>query len=173
MQNTEGRLPLLPILGWGEFPSQDIPNMLNWGHMYVFLVENAPNWIESLDLPPDDDDDDDDEELAGLDVGRANITNKALRFLASDHVLEIVDAKAHGFYFVKARVKASMRQKVYFVTATFSCISGSVQDCTCTCKQRALGRCSHTAAVLLGIARHISEEGYEGIYVISVTFELQ
>ena len=134
------------------------------GHIYVFLVENAPNWIESLNLPPASDEDED-EEHEGLSVGRANITTKALRFLTSDHVLEIVDAKSRGHYFIKARVQASMRRKVYFTTGTISTVSGSVKSCTCTCKQKVLGRCSHTAAMLMHVARYIEEEGHEGMCI--------
>ncbi|KAK3915285.1 Alkaline nuclease [Frankliniella fusca] len=56
-----------------------------------------------------------------------------------------------------------MANKIYFTTVTIRIVSGSVRDSTCYCKQRSLGRCSHVAALLMYVTRHIEERGYEAL----------
>lgn len=137
-----------------------IPELFNWGHAHVYLIETAPNWTTAFDFS------DDEEECFSQDmadnVGQTNIPNKGKRFLYSDHILQVMDCQNKEFYFVKARIQASMVCKTYFTSVTIRKISGSVRDSTCFCKQRSLGRCSHVAALLMYITRHTEELGYAG-----------
>ena len=135
--------PFLPILGWKAFPSVDIPELFNWGHAHVYLIETAPNWTTAFDFS------DTEEECFSQDmaenVGQTNIPQKGKRFLDSGHILQVMDCRTEEFYFVKARIQASMVCKTYFTSVTKRRISGSVRDSTCFCRQRSKGRCSHVA----------------------------
>lgn len=164
-QDPSVRQPILPLLGWDKFPSVDVPSLFNWGHAHVYLVETAPNWEELTDLSPEDVD-----ELNALSqdisdaVGRTDLARKGIRFLDSHHVTELFDVQTEEFYFVKARVQASMKSGVYFATVTIRVASGSVRACTCSCSLRSLGRCSHVASLLMFITRHVEVNGYGGEY---------
>lgn len=155
------RMPFLPLTGWGQFPSVDIPHLFNWGHAHVYLVENAPNWASAMDVDFTEADECDLSQDVAEDVGQTNLARKGLRFLTSDHILEIMDTNdKKGFYFVKARVQASMKTEIYFPTTTIRVISGSIRNCTCTCTLRTMGRCSHVASLLMFITRHAETKGY-------------
>ncbi|KAK3929385.1 Serine--tRNA ligase, partial [Frankliniella fusca] len=153
--------PFLPLQGWGPFPSVDIPKNYNWGHAYVYLVKSSPNWSSAFTSEPGDSDENAFSQEVTDSVGQTNIARKGMRFVNSDHLLQVVDTATQDFYFVKAKVQASMRCRVYFSTVTLSAISGSVREATCNCKQRSLSRCSHIAALLLYITKHTEEKGYE------------
>ncbi|KAK3917330.1 Ubiquitin carboxyl-terminal hydrolase 4, partial [Frankliniella fusca] len=159
-QYPDSRPVLLPLKGWDQFPSVNIPTLFNWGHAHVFLVETAPNWSAALDIPFDDGDEYFSQDVAAESVGQTDIARKGMRFLLSDHILEIMDTENKEFYFVKARVQASMRSEVYFPTVTMRKVSGSVRECTCSCMIRTMGRCSHVASLLLFITRHVDVNGY-------------
>ena len=36
-------LPFIPSTGWRSFPSQNIPSLFNYGHVYYYALESIPN----------------------------------------------------------------------------------------------------------------------------------
>jgi hypothetical protein len=61
-------------------------------------------------------------------------------------------------------VNASFEIKtLYSCTATLSKQSSAIVDCTCNCKQSALGRCSHVAAFLQFLVDHVTKYGYSAV----------
>ena len=35
-------VPLIPKTGWKAFPSQDLPSLFNYGHVYHYALESLP-----------------------------------------------------------------------------------------------------------------------------------
>ncbi|KAF5278913.1 hypothetical protein FQR65_LT15488 [Abscondita terminalis] len=66
-------------------------------------------------------------------------------------------------YFITASITKTALTKIsYQITITLNRLSGAVISGTCECKQSALGKCSHVAALLLFLAKYTEEHGYEG-----------
>ncbi|KAK3920441.1 Zinc finger SWIM domain-containing protein 4, partial [Frankliniella fusca] len=168
----------IPNKGWGPFVSVCIPKSFNYGHIYNYLVESAPQ----LPLPEcgpsqeevfdalESEDDECDEDLLVRDPFEDSdcpclLDEKPLRrgmkFLKSEHVHSLSDALCQNTYHVKASVAPSMPGPDKQVGVSISSISGHVQDAYCSCKASALGRCSHVSALLLFILRHVKLNGYD------------
>lgn len=45
MQICSQAVAAFPTAGWGPFPSHDIPTSFNFGRIYDYLVESAPQYI--------------------------------------------------------------------------------------------------------------------------------
>lgn len=165
-QSPAAMAPFIPLLlkGWGLFPSEDIPSNLSWGHTYVYLVESSPSWTSAMVDPLSDSDEELLSQEGAVTLGQTNILRKGIRFLSCDNVKDgrIMDVLHNGYYFVKAKIEASMRSNAYFTTITMTAVSGSIRDGTCNCHQPSLGRCCHVAALLLFISKHIETNGYGG-----------
>ncbi|XP_026286571.2 ubiquitin carboxyl-terminal hydrolase 36-like [Frankliniella occidentalis] len=161
-----------PTSGWDTFPSIQIPNMFNYGHIYFYLIESMPVYSDpSLSIVEDSDSGFSDEESNQVvdpfadDAGSIQHCKKIRRgmvFLKSGHVRKVENTSMGAVYFVRAQVRASMRMDFYNVQVAISTMSGNVKICTCTCKQQALGRCSHVSATLLFMWCHIQLNGYDG-----------
>ena len=46
--NEQVAVPIVPEKGWRSFPSQDIPSLFNYGHIYHYALES----IQTLQLDP-------------------------------------------------------------------------------------------------------------------------
>ncbi|CAC5369921.1 unnamed protein product [Mytilus coruscus] len=101
------------------------------------------------------------------DTDLSHMTSKPLtkgeQYVKSGSVTNIMDTVKRGtcYYFLKAKVDASMKKEQRTVHVTLSNVSGAVLDASCTCPASALGRCNHVAAVLLFINKHVKEHGYD------------
>ena len=143
--------PIPPVLGWKIFPSRQIPNNFNYGHIYYYL-------LESVVLIGEDG--------QKKDTGLAHMTAKPLtkgeQYVKSGSVTNMMDTvTSNGHYYLKGKVDASMRNEQRIVHVTISSVSGAVLDASCTCPASALGRCNHVAALLLMLLKHCTEIGYD------------
>ncbi|CAC5403327.1 unnamed protein product [Mytilus coruscus] len=149
-KNKNPALP--PVLGWKQFPNNPIPQNFNYGHIYHYLLES----VVLLN-----------EDGKKEDTDLSHMTSKPLtkgeQYVKSGSVTNIMDTVKRGtcYYFLKAKVDASMKKEQRTVHVTLSNVSGAVLDASCTCPASALGRCNHVAAVLLFINKHVKEHGYD------------
>lgn len=92
---------LAPITGWKPFPSVDIPQNANYGHIYHYL-------LESVVLIGEDG--------KSEDTDLSHMTSKPLtkgeQYVKSGSVTNIMDAVNKGNYYVKASVAASMKKEI-------------------------------------------------------------
>lgn len=152
---------ILPVTGWGSFPSVNIPCMLNWGHVYFYLVESAPQY-KPLPLLECDEEYTENLKKNALKAGKTGLSRKGCKLLQSEKVLAMKDQQKNGIYYLMAEVQRSMMVETFFPSAIISAESGSIKECSCECKQRAMGRCSHVTAMLLSLVEHIETTGYSG-----------
>lgn len=161
----------MPIAGWEVFPGYDIPKSFNEGHVFHYIVESSSISTLPTVLPDDEETDETDKAEAEAETeaegsepaeGTRQTMARGRQYVRSNFILDIRDKKVGNFYFIKAEVRASMKLEKRNVTATLSVESGSIVDASCTCIQRTLRRCSHVAAVLLFICKHVEEKGYGG-----------
>ena len=105
-----------PILGWNPFPSRPVPSNLNYGHVYHYLLESVVLIGEKGKVE---------------DTSLAHMTSKPLnkgeQYVKSGAVTSIMDATQGEYYYIKAMVDASMRNKQRTVTVTLSSISVPVR----------------------------------------------
>ena len=80
---------------------------------------------------------------------------KAFQFFYEGFIKKIDVAFADSFCFLDARVKASMKARIYKVIVKLSSTDGSVCSAACTCPARigigGFGNCNHVGAVLFGL----------------------
>lgn len=145
-------VPLLPKTGWHAFPSKDIPCLFNYGHIYFYALES----IRTISNEQTNDENDE---------GLGHMTDKPLKngrkYVDSDFVHDVADAKTESHYFIRCHVWPSMRSDLpHNVLVILSVISGAVIHASCEpCKVSALGRCSHVVALLLFLLDHIKKYG--------------
>ncbi|XP_001631319.2 uncharacterized protein LOC5510867 [Nematostella vectensis] len=144
---------------WKMFPSQDIPAMYNYGHLYHYLVESLQN--EFLDLADEDKSDSEGSGTESSGTATAKPLKKGRNLLKSGFVENIQDNGNSKDYFARAHVHHSMRKEYPLsVQVKISKGSGFVQHASCNCIARSLGRCAHVDALLLFINDYSSEHGH-------------
>ena len=100
----------------------------------------------------------DEEENNDFDLG--NMTDRPLKnarkYVDSNFVHDIMDARTNKHYFARAHVWPSMRTDLpHNVLVILSNTSGAMIHGSCEpCKVSALGRCSHVVALLLLLYVH-------------------
>ncbi|KAL5020002.1 hypothetical protein ScPMuIL_002894 [Solemya velum] len=120
---TKVQPPIVPIIGWKDFPSVAIPNGFSYGTIYSHLISTS-----RLQTCSDDEGDSDD------DYHTSKPLKKSRQFFLSGHVKNLKDCEKDTFYFIKATVMASYKQGVeYNVTVTILS-TGAVADASCDCK---------------------------------------
>ncbi|XP_031327231.1 uncharacterized protein LOC116180523 [Photinus pyralis] len=132
---------------WARFPSREIPQYFNKGHIYTYLVGC---FFENEDYVSNN----------------TGVTEKPFRrgsqFVSSDHLHEVFDSSDNRFYLLKAKCFASFnKNKLYSVVITLNKASGAVVNGRCECKQSALGKCSHVSALLLFLEKFCGENGHD------------
>ena len=146
----------IPNQGWKVSPPFNIPQMFNYGHIYLYLVES----ISDLGIRNVSDEEDD-----GLESGFASTAKplkKGMNLAKSGFVENIQDNLINDSYYLCAHVHHSMKSDLPLnVFIALSCISGSIKFGTCNCRASALGRCAHIAALLLHLNEFVSANGYE------------
>lgn len=152
------RPPILPITGWQVFPSVAVPPGFSWHLIENYLIERHP----TLSL----DDVDSDGELVAADtmsVGTKKPLKRGEQYRKSEHVTEVGDNVTSAHYFIRAIVLSSFhKNRSYRVFVTCSRSTAFVVEGICECRQRALGRCSHVAALLLYVLDHVRNHGFDG-----------
>lgn len=162
ISSLKNKNPVLPpILGWKPFPANPIPPNFNYGNIYHYLLESVVLLNEHGKKE---------------DTGLSHMTSKPLtkgeQYVKSGSVTNVMDnVKSGPYYFVKAKVDASMKNEQRTAHVTLSNVSGAVLDASCTCPGSALGRCNHVAALLLYINKHVKENGYDPLSCTAKTCE--
>ena len=174
---------VFPNCGWETFPSRDIPENFNFGSVFHYLVETMPEYTGDECVVIDSDsegDSDEDEDVTILaivmdpfadgaiskEVLKYKKIRRGLMYLKSGFITGMQDCYPDRYHVYKAHVRASMEQSAYWVHVALSQMSGQVAKCTCECKQKSLGRCSHVGGVLLSILGHVRLNGYGGKLVL-------
>lgn len=154
-RQSNTQIPVIPLTGWDNFQSRDIPPYFNYGHIYHYALES----IKTVPAAAKDDVDEDDH-------GLGHMTDKPLKnarkYVDSGFVHDVMDAKSEEHYFLRAHVWPSMRTDLpHNVFVVLSNTSGAVIHGSCEpCKVAALGRCSHVVAVLLHVLDHAEKHGH-------------
>ena len=161
--STQPRNIDIPVEGWGNFPSKDIPGMFNYGHVYQYLIESVAQFgqagLSQNASSEDEDDNRDFPEDSGY-TSTARTLRKGMSLMKSGFVNDILDNTDDNYYFCKAHVHHSMKNELPLaVVVVLSHKSGSVQQATCTCRASAFGRCAHVSALLLKIVNFIEVNG--------------
>ena len=141
---------------WHHFPSQNVPRMFNYGHIYHYIVES----IDSIAM---DVSGDEDEPNSLSDVVTARPMKKGRCLVDSGFVDDVHDATSSGTgdYHLRGHVHHSMKRELPLnVSLVISGMSGCIKKAPCTCKANAAGRCAHVTALLLFLDDHIKENGY-------------
>ena len=150
-------VPLTPKSGWRVFPSQDIPSLFNYGHVYHYTLESLPVVEENIGSTED--------EGNQQDTGLGHMTEKPFtvgrKYTDAGLVHDLSDNKTHEHYFVRAHVWPSMQSDFpHNVNIILSRKSGAVIHASCSsCKTSELGRFSHVVAVLLTLVDHVNNHG--------------
>ncbi|XP_015780592.1 PREDICTED: uncharacterized protein LOC107358507 [Acropora digitifera] len=145
-------LPDIPSKGWRDFPSYNIPQLFNYGHIHYYVLESIRNVNAS----------EDDEE------GLRHMTDKPLKngrkYVDSGFVHDLMDTVTAEHYLVRAHVWPSMRGDLpHNVVVVLSLISGAVIRASCEpCRVSSLGRCSHVVAVLFTVLDHTQKPWNKG-----------
>lgn len=141
-------VPLIPTTGWKAFPSQDLPSLFNYGHVYHYALESLPT------LPGEPNYNEEDEDGV-ITSGIGHVTDKPFsngrKYVDSGFVHDMTDTKTDDYHYVKAHVWPFMNTDFpHNVLVVLSVKSGAVIHASCNpCKASELGRCSHVVAVLL------------------------
>ena len=141
----------LPSSGWKSFPSRNLPENFNYGHVYHYLVESVDDLYVTYGSASDEEDT---VESSG-DTITARPLRKGRSLLQSGFIEDIQDNFIDNLneYIVRAHVQHSMKSFLPLnVTVTVSNISGYVKTASCDCIASSLGRCAHIAAVLLKLS---------------------
>lgn len=142
----------LPEGGWKHFPSKNLPENFNYGHVYFYLVESSS---KSFNILQDSSDSDDDNIYDNSDTVTAKPLKKGRSLLSSGFIENIQDnysPEKHEHY-IRAHVHHSMKNELPLnVNVVLSDISGHVKYGTCDCRSSTLERCAHVAALLLKLS---------------------
>ncbi|KAK3910296.1 Ubiquitin carboxyl-terminal hydrolase 3 [Frankliniella fusca] len=120
----------LPSSGWNVFPSVEVPKHFNEGMSFHFLVERHPNDEDSINFHT------------------AKPGKRAKIYIDSGYVIDMEDCADDKMYYLRCKVKASLRNIFHSTSVVISRNSGSVLYGDCDCIASSLGRCNHVAAVL-------------------------
>ncbi|KAF5286774.1 hypothetical protein FQR65_LT12444 [Abscondita terminalis] len=132
---------------FNPFPSVDVPEYFNKGHIYSYLILNVA-------------DHSDDFEILNEETGTMEKPlQKANQLLVSDHLSNLMDGSCENRYFIKCECKASFKNKIYNVHVTLNRFSGAVTKSKCECLESSTGKCSHVTALLLLLSKFVNENG--------------
>lgn len=148
-QDSNYQQPNIPVDGWKQFPSKNLPVNFNYGHVYFYLVESLDKNILQ------EDDESNDDEAIDTDTVTSKSLRKGRMLLKSGFVEDIQDNENDQLteFIVRAHVHHSMKNELPLnVTVILSNVSGYVKSCYCDCKASAIGRCAHVAALLLHLS---------------------
>ena len=84
----------IPVSGWDTFPSNNIPNHSNMGHIHHHIVES----VQLLGTTSDENDDEDID-----DLHTAKPLKRGKLYFKSGYVQQMRDCKTNGHYFVKEK----------------------------------------------------------------------
>ena len=147
-ENKDARqIPATPDSGWKTFPTQDVPQQFNYGHVHYYALESLPNVTENNQIHALEDSDEEDNRLG-------HMTDKPFKtgqkYVDSGFVHDVTDNKSDDYYFLRAHVWHSMKNDYpHNVLVILSTKSGAVIHAKCEpCKASQLGHCSHVLAVL-------------------------
>ena len=136
-----------PSSGWRKFPGTNIPEMFNYGSIYMYLVES----LSDVMCPG----------------GYADATEKPLRkgeaLLGSGFVHNVTDNDEGNFYFLSGHIHRSMKtkEKPQHAMLALSKASGSIQLANCRgCVVEELAICCHIAALLFFLWDHVQKSGH-------------
>ena len=125
--------------------------MFNYGHVYHYLIETVQN--ECIDS--------DNEELRCDDTVTAKPLKKGRNLLESKFVENVQDnTLPNGDYVLRAHVHHSMKKLLPLnVSIVLSGASGSIKNCSCSCKASEY-RCAHVTALLLYLDDFVKNNGH-------------
>lgn len=138
----------IPQSGWKQFPSDDIPKMFNYGHIYHHIIESPQfSRTDHVQLSECDSEAEDD----SLDVGTEKPMRKGMVFFKSGHVQSMMNCVNEDNFYLCKCMSSFTPKTTYNVCVSLSKDSGFVKGASCNCKASALGRCNHVAALLFAI----------------------
>ena len=150
----------IPSNGWRTFPSVDVPDMFNYGHVYHYLIQSVEGFM-SLGCNANGESDSETEADSGY-TSTARPLRKGHNLVHSDFVENMQDNKEEKYYFLRAHVHHSMKTDFPLaVSIVLDNISGSVRHGECNCKASALGRCAHVSAVLLKLVQFLDTNDHK------------
>ena len=122
-------VPLILKTGWKASPSQDLPSLFNYGHVYHCALASLP----ALPGEQNDQEEDEDGELTS-EIG--HMTDKPFsnghKYVDSAFVHDITDTKTNDCYYLKAHVWPSMKTDFpHNVLLILSIKSGAVIHASC------------------------------------------
>ena len=112
-------LPIIPSSGWRAFPSQNIPQLFNYGHMHYYALESIlVNGTEDSD--------------EGVGHMTAKPIKNGGKYVDSGFVHDMMDTVTTEHYFVRAHVWPSMKTELpHNVVVILSVNSGAVIHASC------------------------------------------
>jgi hypothetical protein len=129
------------------FPSVNIPELFNAGHLYHYLVEQPSKMVLTDDEPMDDDE-------------TARPLRKGKNIFTSGFVHDVGNAEDDHHYFLRGFVHHSMKSEPPVLsTVSLSKLSGYISQASCTCKVKTYERCAHIAALLYFLLDYIEKNG--------------
>ena len=107
--------PVIPSTGWRAFPSHNIPDLFNYGHVHYYALES----IQNVNVTEENDE------------GLGHITDKPLKngrkCVDSGFVHDVMDTLTADHYLVRAHVWPSMKTELpHNVVVALSVNSGAV-----------------------------------------------
>lgn len=143
-------VPVLPVVGWKEFPSVKVPSDYSYGTIYEHIITNAK--LSGLDGDPD----------ITTDFNTTKPMMKGRQFFLSGHVKYVEDCSKNGYYFLKSKVMASYSiSTTYNVSITLRNTDSTIVDASCDCKASTMGRCNHVAALLFALEDYTVQFGFD------------
>ncbi|XP_066922319.1 uncharacterized protein [Clytia hemisphaerica] len=145
----------LPTTGWKVFPSRNIPNNFNYGHVYFSLVESVASAAGIQDSSDSDGD-----LYSTCDTVTAKPFRKGRNLLKGENVVDTQDNfdEPKQEYMLRTHVHHSMKAELPLnVFVIVSNVSGNVKRTGCDSRASEIGRCCHVAALLFKLSDYSSE----------------
>ena len=101
--NEQAAVPIVPEKGWRSFPSQDIPSLFNYEHIYHYALESIQTVQLDPPLPPPPKvvEADDQDEIDGLGHMTDKPLNNGRKYVDSKFVHDLMDNKTDQHYFLR------------------------------------------------------------------------
>lgn len=133
---------------WTIFPSINIPELFNEGHIYHFIVEQ----VSGMALH--------DDELID-EHETAKPLKKGKELFNSGFVHDVGNAEDRHSYYLQAHVHHSMKgEPPLLASVTLSKMTGFVLKGKCTCRAKNIERCAHVGAILFFLLDYIQKNGH-------------
>ena len=119
--------------------------MLNYGHLYHYLVE------EIVNVSLCDDTVDEDGDVGSVDGTTAKPSRKGNGLFLSGFVTYVQVCNDNSYYYIRSHIHHHSMKNVIALNSngTINKISDFIKKATCTCKVKSLERCCHIAALLI------------------------